>query len=80
MDVIQIVLIVWLMTVLTVYVGARIGLAVGKGKDLNLPNPIKAIEEHREKMEYKAEREVYEINMANIDVYDGTELGQQDFN
>ena len=76
---VEIIFLVWLMTVTTIYVGAMIGVKVGKGKDLTLPNPIKAIEEHKEKVEKQAERETFEINMANIDIYDGTELGQRDF-
>lgn len=75
----QLCLIVWIMTIVTVYVGARIGLAVGKGKDMKLPNPVTVIKEHKAEMEHKAEKEVFDINMANIDIYDGTDLGQKDF-
>ena len=79
MSELELCLIVWLMTMVTVYISARIGMAVGKGKELKLPNPVEAIKEHKAEMELKAEKEVFDINMANIDSYDGTELGQRDF-
>lgn len=79
MSVLQSGIIIWIATVTTIYIGARIGLAVGKGKELKLPSPIKAIEEHKMELERKAEREVFETNMENIDIYDGTGLGQKDF-
>ena len=46
-------------------------------------NPVKAVKEHKEtkKIEKKIDKEqqIEEINLANIDSYDGTELGQQEF-
>ena len=73
------VLIVWIMTVTTFYLGAKIGLKASQKEELKLPNPIKAIEEHKKEQLIREEREVFETNMANIESYDGTGLGQRDF-
>ena len=67
------------MTVITICVGARIGQTVAKGKELKLPNPVKVIREYKEEIEQQSEQEEFETNLANIDTYDGTDLGQRDF-
>lgn len=65
--------------------GVSIGQKLKKEEaiDISLKNPIKVIKEHREfkKQCEQAEKETEEneINLYNIDVYDGTGLGQKDF-
>ena len=73
------VLLVWFMTVITFYLGAKVGLGVSKKEKLELPNPIRAVKEYQEEREKREEERVFETNMENIDNYDGTELGQRDF-
>ena len=78
-EILLLVFFVWIMTIVTFYLGAKIGFGVSKKEELKLPNPIKAIEEHKKEQIAREEREVFEINKANIENYDGTGLGQIDF-
>ena len=63
-------------------VGARVGQKVSKGEEVKLPNPISAIQEHKEqqtiKKEVEKEMEKLDIITENIDNYDGTGLGQRE--
>lgn len=64
-------------------IGLHYGSKVKAGEVVELPNPVKKIKEHKQekKLEEKLDKEaiIDEINLANIDLYDGTELGQQSF-
>ena len=71
---------VWGMTAVTFYLGAKIGLGVSKKENLELPSPVKAIQKYKEELDRREEQKIFETNMANIDNYDGSELGQIDFN
>ena len=65
--------------------GLHYGSKVKKDERIELPNinPISAVKRHinDKKEETKREREdlIEEINLANIDAYDGTGIGQQSF-
>lgn len=60
--------------------GAYVGQKVVKGENIEI-NPIKAIDEYKEERKIKKraaeEESKFDIMMNNIDVYDGTELGQK---
>ena len=71
------VIILMLINLASFYIGARVGLAVSKNKDLTL-NPIKALKEHKEQKEADLEERKYKTMMSNIDKYDGTGFGQED--
>jgi Na+-transporting methylmalonyl-CoA/oxaloacetate decarboxylase gamma subunit len=58
--------------------GAKVGQAVSKGEKVELPNPVKAVEDHRAKKEAEMEQSRIEIIMRNIESYDGTPYGQED--
>lgn len=58
--------------------GARVGQKVNKGEDITLPNPVKAVEDHRAKKEAEMEQSRIEIIMQNIERYDGTPYGQEE--
>jgi len=64
-------------------IGLHYGSKTKKNEVIDLPNPVKKVKEHIEnkKVEEKIskEQEIEEINLANIDSYDGTELGQIEF-
>lgn len=60
------------------FVGAKVGQAVAKGDKLEAPNPIKAIEEHREKKEARKEQDRIDVIMQNIESYNGTSVGQKE--
>ena len=63
--------------------GLHYGSKVKNNETIDIPNPVKQVKKHREtkKIEKKLdkEQEIEEINLANIDSYDGTSLGQLDF-
>lgn len=63
--------------------GLHYGSKVKNNEVIDIPNPVKKIKETREikKVEQKLDKEamIEEINLANIDSYDGTDLGQLEF-
>ena len=67
--------------ILCFLIGAKTGQKVIKGESIELPNanPIKVIETIKEDKRQKKEEENFNINLENIDNYDGTGLGQKDF-
>ena len=64
-------------------VGLHYGSKVRKGETIEMVNPVKAVKEYvkEEKLEKQRDKEqqIEEINLANIDSYNGTELGQKEF-
>ena len=76
-----------LMAITTVFntgcflMGVKIGQRVVKGEEVTLPNlnPVKAIETYKEDRRQKKEEENFNINLENIENYDGTGIGQKDF-
>lgn len=63
--------------------GLHYGSKIKANEVIEIPNPVKKVKEHKQikKVEEKLDKEamIEEINLANIDAYDGTELGQQSF-
>lgn len=61
-------------------IGAKVGQAVSKGEAIETPtlNPLKAMQEHADKKQAKAEQERIETIMRNIESYDGTGANQED--
>ena len=64
-------------------VGLHYGTKIKSNEKVEIPNPVKSItnyvEEKKTKQEIQRELEIEEINLYNIDAYDGTGLGQKDF-
>lgn len=64
------------------FIGAKVGQKVVKGEEVQLPNPIKAVQEtvetYKEDKEAIKEREYYEAIAHNIDIYNGTSIGQME--
>lgn len=60
--------------------GLKNGQKLKNDEEIKLPeiNPVKAIKNEIENYEEKKKQEINEINMFNIDNYDGTGLGQKD--
>lgn len=79
MDTIILVSVLGAMNIICFYVGAKIGQTVSKGEHITIPNPVKGIEQLIDSVESREEKEIFEINMANIESYDGTGLGQREF-
>lgn len=67
---------------LSFVLGLHFGTKIRDNKPI-ITNPIETIKENKiireEKREKEKEQLIEEINLANIDAYDGTSLGQQDF-
>lgn len=60
-------------------VGAKVGLAVKKGNDIELRLPTaNPIEHFHAKKEARKEQDRIDAIMANIEGYDGTSAGQRD--
>lgn len=77
------ILLVWTVGALCIgcfIVGAKVGQQVAKGEPVrvNLPNPAKAIREHKAQKEADRERSKVEMILQNVDRYDGTPGGQED--
>ncbi len=60
--------------------GSRVFQQISKGEKvgLEIPNPIKAVQNTMESFEEKKEQDKYRVIMDNIDNYNGTSLGQKD--
>lgn len=60
--------------------GIRMGIAISKGKEPTIINPIKAIKEAKEEEKsitaYKQKMAELDIVDRNVDVYDGSPNGQ----
>lgn len=80
METVLIVLVVGFMCLACFIAGAKVGQTVSKGEDIKLPeaNPLKAIQEHREKKKADEESDRLKVIMQNIENYDGTSNGQKD--
>jgi len=62
-------------------VGARTGQKIVSNEKIELPtiNPVKVVQNYQEDRKAKKEEENFNINLENIDTYDGTSIGQKDF-
>lgn len=82
METILLVIAIGLINLFCFITGAKIGQKVARQETIELPNlnPVKAVNnaitEHRETKEKQAEDEYYKAILHNIDVYDGTSVGQ----
>lgn len=61
-------------------IGAKVGQKVSKGEAVELPsvNPIKAMQESKDRKEAEKEQDKVEAILRNIERYDGTGKGQED--
>ena len=69
-----------LSNILCFIVGAKVGQTVSKGEKVELPSidPVKAVREHKAKMEAYREQDRMETIMQNMENYDGSSSGQKD--
>lgn len=80
METILTILVVGTLNAVCFFIGAKVGQKVVKGEPIELPS-IDPMKSYREKQDRKqAEREVETFNtiLHNVDVYDGTSMGQKD--
>lgn len=68
------------LNVVCFFIGAKIGQKTSKGEPIEMPtvNPIKAFRERENERVTKRELDKLETLLHNIDVYDGTSMGQKD--
>lgn len=61
-------------------VGAKVGQAVSKGETIQTPeiNPVKVIQEQKDKRQARWEQSKVDVILQNIESYDGTSRGQKD--
>ena len=67
-----------LLNVVSFYLGAKIGQTVAKVEKLEIPTPVKVIEEYKETKERKKEQDRVNTMLENINNYDGTGAYQKD--
>lgn len=60
------------------FLGAKIGQKASRGETIDIPHPIEASRERKERKGKKEEADRFETIMRNIDTYDGTGSGQID--
>ena len=77
---ITLILIVGALNIVCFLVGAKVGQMVQKGEKIEIAsvNPLKAVEEHRNKKEAEREQDKVNTILHNIEAYDGTGRGQED--
>lgn len=70
-----------LINVLCFLIGAKTGQRVVKGEEVTLPNlnPVEAVRTYEESRQQKKEEDNFNTMLDNIEVYDGTSIGQKDF-
>lgn len=80
METIVTILVVGTLNVACFLVGAKVGQKTVRGETIDTPtlNPLDILQEHKEKKRARAEQNKYDIILANIEKYDGSELGQKD--
>lgn len=81
----SIIMLIITMSVLNVacfFIGAKVGQQVVKGEKIEIPNPVKSvrddIQSFNERKETNKTQERLDAIAHNIDVYDGTSIGQID--
>ena len=80
MNELLLVVVICLSNIACMVVGVKVGQIAYRGEEIamNLPNPVGKVKSFKEPQEAKKEREAVETMLYNIDVYDGTSLGQRD--
>lgn len=75
-----ILLIVSISNIICFFLGAKIGQRVVNNQPVRIidKSPIESIREKQDGKELKKQQEIDDVIKHNIDVYDGTSLGQKD--
>ena len=74
--------IIGLMNIVCFYIGAKIGQKVVNKEPLIIKTPVEAVKERietrAEKREQQKEQDLIDTIQHNIDIYDGTAMGQKE--
>lgn len=75
-----IILVVGALNIACFFVGAKVGQTVAKGEKIEAPNlnPMQAIKQIGDKKKEQKELDRVSAIMRNVEVYDGTDKGQED--
>lgn len=73
-------LVMGIVNIVCFFVGAKVGQTVSKGEKIEVPNmnPVEAVREYQEKKEARQQQSRIETIMTNMEVYNGTSVGQKD--
>lgn len=79
MDILM-VAIVGALNIVCFLIGAKVGQKVVKGETIEIPsiNPMEAIRDREDKKASRKEQEKIDAILHNVEVYNGTPLGQKD--
>lgn len=84
MEVMLLAVFISLSNLICLIVGVKVGQKAHRGEDIRLVNPVEKVQIFKDKQEhnkeYKKEQKAVEDMLHNIDVYDGTGMGQIDIN
>ncbi len=82
MDVMLLTVFICLSNLICLLVGVKVGQKAYRGEDIAMkfPNPVENVQTFKVSQEKKREQEAVETMLHNIDVYDGTGLGQREIN
>ena len=80
MDVMLLAVFISLSNLICLIAGVKVGQKAHRGEDITvkIPNPVQKVQSMKDSQEYKRDREAVETMLYNIDVYDGTGMGQKD--
>ena len=78
MEQLLLVVFICLSNIACLIVGIKVGQKAYRGEDIRLPNPVEKVQSFKDSQEYKKEQEALDTMLHNINVYDGTSLGQKD--
>lgn len=80
MDLMLLAVFISLSNLICLIVGVKVGQKAHRGEDIaiKIPNPVQKIQSMKEAREHNRDREAVETMLYNIDVYDGTGMGQKD--
>lgn len=78
MEYLLLVVFICLSNIACLIAGAKVGQKAYRGEEIKLPNPVEKVKSVKETQEYRKEQEALDTMLYNIDVYDGTGLGQRD--
>lgn len=67
-----------LFNIIAFFIGAKVGQKVSRQEEIKIPNPITVVNDYKEDKKRRKEQEELEIMKYNIDIFDGTGLGQKD--
>ena len=64
--------------IIAFFIGAKVGQKVSRQEEIKIPNPVTVVNDYKEDKKRRKEQEELEIMKYNIDIFDGTGLGQKD--